>query len=93
MINRLLLLLITGSLTTSLSAQTDNILPLDSAYKRHYTITKVQDIVPILDGKLNDKMWVEQGVWSDSFVQIIPYEREPTPSFTRVKLFYDNKYI
>ena len=30
---------------------------------------------------------------SDRFVQIIPYERAITQSPTRVKLFYDDKYI
>ena len=63
-------------------AQQDSIVPFDKAYKRVYNITK-----------LDEGFWTEQGEWSDRFVQIIPYERVISPSPTKVKLFYDNKYI
>ena len=46
-----------------------------------------------MDGRLDDEVWQQQGEWSDRFVQIIPYERAITPSFTKTKLFYDDKYI
>ena len=48
---------------------------------------------PTIDGKLDEDFWTKQGEWSDRFVQIIPYERAITQSPTRVKLFYDDKYI
>lgn len=73
--------------------QQDSIVPFEDAYKRIYNVTKVTDGKPVIDGKLDEPFWTEQGEWSDRFVQIIPYEREISPSPTRVKLFYDDKYI
>ena len=46
-----------------------------------------------MDGRLDEDFWTKQGEWSDRFVQIIPYERQMPDAPTRVKLFYDNKYI
>lgn len=74
-------------------AQKDSIVPFEKAYKRVYTITKVSDTKPVMDGQLNEDFWTKQGEWSDRFVQIIPYERVISSSPTQVKLFYDDKYI
>ena len=74
-------------------AQQDSIVPFDKAYKRVYNITKVTGAKPVMDGRLDEDFWMKQGEWSDRFVQIIPYERKIPASPTRVKLFYDNKYI
>ncbi|WP_106829966.1 DUF5916 domain-containing protein [Parabacteroides pacaensis] len=75
------------------NAQQDSIVPFEKAYKRVYNITKVTGMKPVMDGKLDEDFWNRQGEWSDRFVQIIPYERVISPSPTRVKLFYDDKYI
>ncbi|WP_102406182.1 DUF5916 domain-containing protein [Parabacteroides bouchesdurhonensis] len=81
-------------LTTSFCfAQQDSIVPFDKAYKRVYNIMKVSGSKPVMDGRLDEDFWMKQGEWSDRFVQIIPYERAISPSLTRVKLFYDDKYI
>lgn len=77
----------------SAHAQQDSIVPFEKAYKRTYTITKIPGIQPTIDGKLNEALWQEQGEWSETFVQVSPYERVVSPSPTRMKLFYDNKYI
>ena len=74
-------------------AQQDSIVPFEKAYKRTYNIRKVSEVKPTIDGKLDEDFWTKQGEWSDRFVQIIPYERAITQSPTRVKLFYDDKYI
>lgn len=74
-------------------AQQDSIVPLEKAYKRTYNIRKVSGVKPVIDGKLDEDFWTKQGEWSDRFVQIIPYERAISASPTRVKLFYDDKYI
>ena len=74
-------------------AQQDSIVPFEKAYKRTYNIRKVSGVKPTIDGKLDEDFWTKQGEWSDRFVQIIPYERAITQSPTRVKLFYDDKYI
>lgn len=74
-------------------AQQDSIVPFDKAYKRVYDITKISGERPVIDGRLDEPFWTEQGEWSDRFVQIIPYERVVSSSPTRVKLFYDDKYL
>lgn len=74
-------------------AQQDSIVPFEAAYKRVYNITKVTGAKPVMDGRLDEEFWTKQGEWSDRFVQIIPYERQMPDAPTRVKLFYDNKYI
>lgn len=74
-------------------AQRDSVVPFDKAYKRVYNVTKVSGVKPVMDGRLDDDFWTKQGEWSDRFVQIIPYERALSASPTRVKLFYDDKYI
>ena len=75
-------------------AQTDSVIPMREAYKRVYRITKVKDgFRLVMDGRLDEDFWTGQGQWSEPFVQVTPYERVYTPSTTRAKLFYDNKYI
>lgn len=74
-------------------AQQDSIVPFEHAYKRIYSITKASGTKPVIDGRLNEDFWTKRGEWSDRFVQIIPYERAISPSPTRVKLFYDDKYL
>lgn len=75
-------------------AQNGSIVPFDKAYKRVYTITKISDGArPAMDGRLDEDFWAKQAEWSDPFVQVMPYERTPTASPTKVKLLYDNKYI
>ena len=73
-------------------AQHDSVIPLNKAYKRIYNITKTTTR-PIIDGLLNEDLWTKQGEWSEQFVQVTPYERLISPSPTRAKLFYDDKYI
>ncbi|MDR2148413.1 MAG: carbohydrate binding family 9 domain-containing protein [Tannerella sp.] len=48
---------------------------------------------PVVDGRLDEDLWTGRGEWSEQFVQVVPYERNITASPTRVKLFYDRKYI
>ncbi|MDR2811183.1 MAG: carbohydrate binding family 9 domain-containing protein, partial [Tannerellaceae bacterium] len=74
-------------------AQQDSIIPFENAYKRVYHITKISGNKPVIDGKLDEPVWSEQGQWSEPFVQVEPYERKVSSSFTRVKLFYDDKNV
>ena len=71
----------------------ETIVPFEEAYKRVYHITKISGEKPVIDGKLDEQIWNAQGDWSEIFVQTIPSERVPSDSPTRVKLFYDDKYI
>jgi len=75
-------------------AQTDSVIPFEKAYKRVYNVTKSADnLRPVIDGRLDEDFWTKQGEWSERFVQVTPYERAISPSPTRVKVLYDNKYI
>jgi hypothetical protein len=77
----------------SAHAQQDTVIPFDMAYKRLYRITRVDGLRPEIDGRIDDDFWRTQGVWTENFVQVTPYERHPSSSPTRAKLLYDDKYI
>ena len=68
-------------------------IPFEDAYKRTYHISKTDGTAPTLDGRLDEAFWQTQGEWSVPFVQVLPYERMPTPNTTRAKLLYDDRYI
>ena len=76
-----------------LYAQNDSVVPLEKAYKRAYTIVKVSDSRPVMDGRLDEEFWTSNGTWSEWFVQTTPYERVPSSSPTRMKTLRDDKYI
>ncbi len=69
------------------------VVSFEQAYKRAYNATKIVSNPPKIDGKLDDSIWVNQGAWSAEFSQVIPFERAHTDSWTRGKIFYDDKYI
>jgi len=72
----------------------DAAIPFDSAYKRKYHISRIiGDARPVIDGRLDEPLWSEQGEWTEYFVQVMPNERMPTNSPTKAKLFYDDKHI
>jgi hypothetical protein len=73
--------------------QQETVIPFENAYKRVYDIRKISEQRPVIDGRLDDSLWTAQGEWSEPFVQVMPYERVVSPSPTRVKLFYDDRYI
>ena len=77
----------------SVFAQRDSVMPFDSAYKRMYRIERSVGGKPDIDGRIDEAFWNSQGVWTENFVQVTPYERRPSPSPTRAKLLYDDKYI
>ena len=76
-----------------LYAQNDSVIPLEKAYKRVYTITRVADSRPVMDGRLDDDFWNDNGSWSELFVQTTPYERILSASPTKMKTLRDDKYI
>ncbi|MDR3246746.1 MAG: carbohydrate binding family 9 domain-containing protein [Prevotellaceae bacterium] len=73
--------------------QQEATIPFENAYKRVYTIHKITENRPVIDGRLEDSLWTAQGEWSEPFVQVMPYERVVSASPTKVKLFYDDRYI
>lgn len=88
-----LLVIILLSVSSVAFARQDTLLTMDEAYKRVYTIQRLEGKAPVIDGRLNDSIWMADDGWSDPFVQIVPYERAPSESPTYVKLTYDDKYI
>ncbi len=74
-------------------AQQTTVVPLEEAYKRNYTISKLHGEKPSIDGRLDETLWNTRGEWSQPFVQVSPLERTPSNSPTYVKLFYDDTYI
>ena len=73
--------------------QRKEVVSLDSAYKRAYHITKLTGEQPRIDGKLDETIWKDKGEWSEKFSQVIPFERVYTPSWTRMKIFYDDENV
>ncbi|MGO1595113.1 MAG: DUF5916 domain-containing protein [Sphingobacterium sp.] len=88
-------LLLGLSLLSSAHAQTERtpVVPFHEAYKRNYRATQLKKDQPVIDGKLDEKLWQDKGEWSEEFSQVIPFERAHTDSWTRVKIFYDDKNI
>lgn len=69
------------------------VVTFEDAYKRTYHISKIDSQKPQIDGKLDEDIWQNRGMWSEKFSQVIPFERVHTNSWTRVKLFYDDQNI
>ncbi|MDH6358049.1 DUF5916 domain-containing protein [Parabacteroides sp. PF5-9] len=88
-----LFILISLTISMFCRAQQEAVIPFDDAYKRKYTVTRISSEKPDIDGRLNEDLWQQQGVWTDTFVQVSPNERAETSSPTRAKIFYDDKYI
>ena len=78
---------------TFIYAQQDSVVPFEDAYKRVYHTVKVEGERPVIDGKLDDSFWQNNGEWSEHFVQTVPVERIVTPYTTYMKVLYDDKYI
>ncbi|MDR1500390.1 MAG: carbohydrate binding family 9 domain-containing protein [Tannerellaceae bacterium] len=70
----------------------DEVIDFEDAYKRTYVISRALS-APVMDGSLDEPFWNEGGKWTDFFVQVTPFERVKTASYTRAKLFYDDSYI
>jgi hypothetical protein len=74
-------------------AQEQELIPFEDAYKRKYFTVKLQGPAPVIDGKLDDTCWKNEGIWSQNFIQNTPVERA-IPSYpTRIKILYDDKNI
>src|SRR5690625_1294998 len=69
------------------------VVTFEDAYKRTYHITRLDEEAPHIDGRLDEDIWTEKGEWSEKFSQVIPFERAHTSSWTRMKIFYDDKNI
>ncbi len=70
-----------------------NLIPFDQAYKRNYHTIKLVGSPPLIDGKLDDDCWKNEGSWSQDFIQNTPVERGQASNPTRIKILFDDKNI
>jgi hypothetical protein len=75
------------------SQEPTGLIPFDQAYKRTYHTTKLQGTPPVIDGKLEDACWKNEGEWSQNFLQNTPVERGQAIYPTKIKILYDDKNI
>jgi len=87
----LLLLLLTNIPVLAQSA--DTLIPFDQAYKRSYHTVKLEGKPPVIDGKLDDECWKNEGNWSQKFLQNTPVERAQPTYPTKIKILFDDKNI
>jgi hypothetical protein len=75
------------------SQEPASLIPFDQAYKRTYRTVRLLGTPPVIDGKLDDACWKNEGNWSQNFLQNTPMERAQPTYPTRIKILYDNKNI
>jgi hypothetical protein len=77
----------------SYSQEDPKFIPFGQAYKRTYHTVRLKGAPPVIDGKLDDDCWKNEGEWSQNFIQNIPVERGQPTYPTRIKILYDDKNI
>jgi Domain of unknown function (DUF5916) len=75
------------------SQESANLIPFDKAYKRVYQTIRLEGTPPVIDGKLEDECWKNEGKWSQNFIQNTPVERAQPTFPTRIKILYDDRNI
>jgi hypothetical protein len=75
------------------SQESAALIPYEQAYKRVYHTVRLEGTPPVIDGKLEDKCWNTEGIWSQNFIQNIPVERAQPTYPTRIKILYDDRNI
>ena len=68
-------------------------IPFEDAYKRIYYAQKHNNVNITIDGKLDEDIWKGPEGWTEDFTVAVPVERLVPKSKTRVKVFYDDKYL
>lgn len=63
-----------------------------ASIKRIYHATRT-NIVPKIDGKLNDECWQTIGHWDGNFIQQQPHQAKPPSQETEIKILYDDNYL
>jgi hypothetical protein len=75
------------------SQEPAEVIPFEQAYKRVYQTVRLVGTPPLIDGKLEDECWNNEGNWSQNFIQNIPVERGQPTYPTRIKILYDDRNI
>jgi hypothetical protein len=61
--------------------------------KRTYVAVRLDGSAPIIDGRLDDACWLDQGTWASDYIQREPKEGQPASQPTHIKLLYDDRAI
>lgn len=63
-----------------------------ASMKRVYYATRTQ-LVPKIDGKIDDECWQKEGKWDGGFIQQQPHQAKAPSQETEIKVLYDDKYL
>lgn len=61
--------------------------------RRAYTITRLADAPPVIDGRLDDGCWQGAGEWSSGFTQLNPRYGAPASRETEIKILLDDRHL
>ncbi len=70
----------------------DSLVNVHASDKRVYYATRTE-LVPKIDGKLDDECWQTIGIWGGDFVQQQPHQAQAPSQETEFKILYDDKYL
>ncbi|NQU53230.1 MAG: carbohydrate binding family 9 domain-containing protein [Bacteroidetes bacterium] len=70
----------------------DSLVNVHASNKRAYYATRT-NIVPKIDGVLNDECWKLMGKWDGGFIQQQPHQAKAPSQETEIKILYDDKYL
>lgn len=100
MLHKLILTLFLGVALFKLFAQEDVSYTLsdDSLVNHHASIKRVYyatrtNLMPKIDGKLEDECWQKIGTWDGGFIQQQPHQAVSPSQETEIKILYDDKYL
>ncbi|MCY1720020.1 DUF5916 domain-containing protein [Prolixibacteraceae bacterium Z1-6] len=74
------------------SLSDDSLVNHYASMKRAYYATRTE-LVPKIDGKLDDECWQKVGYWDGGFIQQQPRQAKPPSQETEIKILYDDKYL
>jgi len=74
-------------------AQTDTLKSKTDRPKRIYNTQRLQSESPVIDGRLDESCWLNEGEWAGKFEQFIPYNFGKASRETEFKILYDDHYI
>jgi len=61
--------------------------------RRTYQITRLTDVPPVIDGRLDDACWQSAGEWSASFTQLNPRYAAAPSRETEIKILLDDRNV
>ncbi|NOR74872.1 MAG: hypothetical protein GQ525_06915 [Draconibacterium sp.] len=70
----------------------DSLVNVHASNKRVYYATRTE-IIPKIDGTLDDECWNIVGKWDGGFIQQQPHQAKAPSQETEIKILYDDKYL